>query len=160
MRFARFERPLLTAGLALITIHLLDLALSGPDTSLIGVAAIVAIPLAALWAQPRVTRPTRAALGVTVGLVFAAFGIASHGLHAALQGPGWFDVTGLGAIAGGLVLMAGGVAPLFAPGRRDRRPRVAHAAAWLVGALAMVALGVLPLGPPPLTTPPPPPPGP
>src|SRR4051795_4499971 len=174
MRFARFERPLLTAGLALITIHLLDLALSGPDTSLIGVAAIVAVPLAALWAQPRVTRPTRAALGVMVGLLFAAFGIASHGLHAVLQGPGWFDVTGLGAIAGGLLLMAGGVAALFAPGRRDRRHRgappaaglggapgvaalfapgrrdrrhrVAHAAAWLVGAIAMFALVVLPLG--------------
>jgi len=145
MRFARLERPLLIAGLALITIHLLDLALAGPDTSLIGVAAIVAIPLAALWAQPRVTRPTRAALGVTVGLVFAGFGIASHGLHAVLQGPGWYDVTGLGAIAGGLLLIAGGVAALFAPGRRDRRYRVAHAAAWLVGAFALLSLVLLPL---------------
>ena len=146
MRFAHLERPLLTAGLALITIHLLDLALSGPDTSLLGVAAIVAVPLGALWAQPRVTRPTRAVLGITVGLVFAAFGIASHGLHTVLQGPGWYDVTGLGAIAGGLLLMAGGVAALFAPGRRDRRHRVAHAAAWLVGAVALFVLVVLPLG--------------
>ena len=66
-------------------IHLLDLALSGPDTSLIGVAAIVAVPLAALWApnQPRVdaTDP-RSRSASSVGLVFAAFGIASHGLHA------------------------------------------------------------------------------
>src|SRR5262245_25649515 len=47
----RFERPFFAAGLALITIHLLDLALSGPDTSVIAVIAIVAVPLAALWAQ-------------------------------------------------------------------------------------------------------------
>ena len=37
-RAARAERPLLLAGLALVTAHLLDLALSGPDTSALGVA--------------------------------------------------------------------------------------------------------------------------
>ena len=39
---ARAERPLLLAGLALVTAHLLDLAFSGPDTSALGVAVIVA----------------------------------------------------------------------------------------------------------------------
>ena len=141
----RFERPFFAAGLALITIHLLDLAFSGPDTSLIGVVVIVAVPLAALWAQPRVTRATRFALGVAVGLLFAGFGVASHGLHAVLQGPAGYDVTGLGAIAGGLLLIAGAVAALFAPGRRDRRHRFAHAAAWLVGACAVLSLVLLPL---------------
>jgi pimeloyl-ACP methyl ester carboxylesterase len=34
---------------------------------------------------------------------------------------------------------------LFAPGRRDRRYRVAHAAAWLVGAFALLSLVLLPL---------------
>jgi pimeloyl-ACP methyl ester carboxylesterase len=145
MRFARLERPLLTAGLVLITIHLLDLALAGPDTSLVGVAAIVAVPALALWAQPRVTRATRFALGVTVGALFAGFGIASHGLHAVLQGLAGFDVTGLGAVVGGLLLIAGGVAALAAPGRRDRRHRVVHAALWLVGAAAFLSLVLLPL---------------
>jgi pimeloyl-ACP methyl ester carboxylesterase len=141
----RFERPFFAAGLALITIHLLDLALSGPDTSLIALAAIVAVPAAALWAQPRVTRPTRFALGVTVGLLFAGFGIASHGLHAVLQGPDRYDVTGLGAIAGGLLLVAGGVAALRAPGRRDQRYRVLHVALWLVGAYVAVSFVLMPL---------------
>ena len=40
-RVARAERPLLLAGLALVTAHLLDLAFSGPDTSVLGVAVIV-----------------------------------------------------------------------------------------------------------------------
>ena len=35
---ARAERPLLLTGLALVTAHLLDLAFSGPDTSVLGVA--------------------------------------------------------------------------------------------------------------------------
>jgi pimeloyl-ACP methyl ester carboxylesterase len=141
----RFERPFLAAGLALITLHLLDLALSGPDTSAIAVVAIVAVPLAALWAQPRVTRATRFALGVTVGLVFAGFAIASHGLHAVLQGPDQYDITGLGAIAGGLLLIAGGVTALFAPGRRDQRHRVIHVALWLVGAYVAVSFVLMPL---------------
>ena len=57
-RAARAERPLLLAGLALVTAHLLDLALSGPDTSALGVAVIVALAAAWALAQPHVTRPT------------------------------------------------------------------------------------------------------
>jgi hypothetical protein len=52
-RLARLERPLLPAGLALVTLHLLDLAISGPDTSVVGLLAIVATSVA--WA---VARPT------------------------------------------------------------------------------------------------------
>ena len=59
MHLARLEHPLLAAGLALITLHLLDLALSGPDTLLVAVLAIVAVPVAAMLAQPHVTRATR-----------------------------------------------------------------------------------------------------
>ena len=48
-RLARFERPLLLAGLALVALHLLDLAFSGPDTSILGVlgisATIAALPM-------------------------------------------------------------------------------------------------------------------
>ena len=43
-RLARLERPLLAAGLALVVAHLLDLAISGPDTVVLGVLAIVAVP--------------------------------------------------------------------------------------------------------------------
>ena len=66
---ARLERPLLLAGLALVALHLLDLAFSGPDTSLPGVLAIVTPPAASAPAQPHVTRPTRLVLGVVVGLL-------------------------------------------------------------------------------------------
>jgi hypothetical protein len=65
-RFARLERPLLVAGLVLVTVHLLDLAFSGPDTTLLGVAVIVAAPLAWTFAQPRLIRPTRVALGLSL----------------------------------------------------------------------------------------------
>ncbi len=80
-RLARLARPLLLAGLALVTLHLLDLALSGPDTALLGVLVIVAVPLVWLRAQPHVTRPTRLALAVAVGLLAFGFGAVSHGLH-------------------------------------------------------------------------------
>ena len=36
-RLAGLERPLLLAGLALVALHLLDLAFSGPATSFLGV---------------------------------------------------------------------------------------------------------------------------
>ena len=35
-----------------MTLHLLDLAISGPDTAILGVLAIVAVPAAWLAAQP------------------------------------------------------------------------------------------------------------
>jgi 4-amino-4-deoxy-L-arabinose transferase-like glycosyltransferase len=117
---ARAERPLLLAGLALVAAHLLDLAFSGPDTSALGVAVIAV--LAATWAlaQPRVTRPTRLALGVVVGLVAIGFGVISHGLHVVNSGPDWRDVTGVGYIVGGLLLVASGVAATAAPRRAPR----------------------------------------
>jgi pimeloyl-ACP methyl ester carboxylesterase len=147
-RVARAERPLLLAGLALVAAHLLDLAFSGPDTSAPGVAVIVA--LAATWAlaAPRVTRPTRLALGVVVGTVAIGFGVISHGLHVVNSGPDWRDVTGVGYIAGGLLLVAAGVAATAAPRRLPRRsgrgPRAAHAVGWIAGAAVIAQLGVLP----------------
>jgi uncharacterized protein len=137
-RIARSERPLLAAGLALIALHLLDRAFSGSHTSLLGVLIIVAAPLAWLAAQPRVTRPTRLAVGVTVGMLSAGFGIASHGLHAVNSGLDRYDVTGVGMIVGGALLVAAGLAALAAP---SGRLRLVHAAAWLAG--AFVAANIL-----------------
>ena len=130
-RLARLERPLLLAGLALVALHLLDLAFSGPDTSVLGVLGIVAVPAAWALAQPHVTRPTRLLLGVVIGLLTLGFGVVSHGLHVVNSGPDWTDVTGVGMIAGGLLLIASGLdridrspagaAPVRA--RMARRPR-------------------------------------
>ena len=65
-RIARLERPLLLAGLALFTAHLLDLSVSGPATTVLGVLVILALPAAWAFVQLRVTRPTRMALRVVV----------------------------------------------------------------------------------------------
>ena len=122
-RIARLERPLLAAGLALVTLHLLDLSLSGPDTAVLGVLAIVAAPLAWLFAQPRVTRPTRLALGVVFGLLATGFGVVSHGLHVVNGAGDLYDVTGIGFILGGLLLVVSGLTAVVAraaPAAPDR----------------------------------------
>ena len=145
---ARLERPLLLAGLALVTAHLLDLALSGPDTSVLGILVIVAVPLAWAVAQPHVTRPTRVALGVVIGLVAIGFGVASHGLHVVNSGPDWRDVTGVGYVIGGLLLVAAGLAAIAAPRRAGARSgparRIGHAALWIAGAAVIVTVAVMP----------------
>jgi hypothetical protein len=147
-RLARLERPLLLAGLALITAHLLDLALSGPDTTVLGVLAIVAVPAAWVFAQPHVTRPTRLVLAVVIGLLSLGFAVVSHGRHVVNSGPDWTDVTGVGMIAGGLLLIASGLTAVAAPRRAPRRPalgwRLAHAAAWLVAVPVVAMLAILP----------------
>src|SRR4051812_16847363 len=96
-RLARLERPLLGAGLALIVLHLLDLVFSGPDTRLVAVLAIVAVPLAAMLAQPHVSRATRFGLGVVTGAVFTGFALVADTLHAVTQGPALTDLSGIGA---------------------------------------------------------------
>jgi len=148
-RLAQLERPLLAAGLAPVTLHLLDLALSGPDTALLGVLAIVAVPLVWLRAQLRVTRPTRLALAITVGLLAFGFGAVSHGLHVVTSGPDLRDVSGVAFSFGGLLLAVSGVAALAAPRRPPRRPeagwRAAHALGWLVGAVLVAQLALMPL---------------
>jgi hypothetical protein len=147
-RLARLEPPLLVAGLALVAIHLLDLALSGPATSLPGVLAIVAVPAAWALARPHVTRPTRLALGVVIGLLSVGFGVVSHGLHVVNSGPDWTDVTGVGMIAGGLLLVAAALTAIAAPRRAPRRAapgwRAAHAIGWLAAVPVFVVLAVLP----------------
>jgi pimeloyl-ACP methyl ester carboxylesterase len=148
MRLATLEAPLLLAGLALVALHLLDLAFSGPATSLPGVLAIVAVPVAWALARPRVMRPTRLALGVVVGLVSFGFGVISHGLHVVNSGPDWADVTGVGMIAGGLLLVVSGLTAPAAPRRAPRRPalgwRLAHGAGWLAAVPLFAVLVVLP----------------
>jgi len=148
-RIAGLERPLLAGGLALVALHLLDLAFSGPATALLGVLAIVAAPLAWFAAQPHVTRPTRLALGVAFGLLAIGFGVASHGLHV-LADPDWRDLTGVGLVLGGILLVLSGLAALAAPGRPPRRTglgwRAAHVVGWLAGAYVFVTLIGMPLG--------------
>jgi pimeloyl-ACP methyl ester carboxylesterase len=148
-RFARLERLLLVAGLALVTVHLLDLAFSGLDTALLGVVVIVAVPLAWVFAQPRLIRATRVALGVSFGLIAVGFGVVSHGLHTVISGPAWIDVSGLGFIVGGLLLLASAAAAAVAP-RRATRPRgpvwrAARALGWVAGTLLVLFLGVIPI---------------
>ena len=147
-RLARLERPLLIGGLALIAIHLLDLAFSGPDASLAGVLAIVAVPVGWALAQPRVTRPTRLVLGLVVGLLAVGFGAVSHGLHVVNSGPDLRDVTGVGMIVGGALLAAAGIAALAAPRRAPRRTapawRLAHGAGWLAAVPVFAVLAVMP----------------
>jgi pimeloyl-ACP methyl ester carboxylesterase len=149
-RLARLERPLLAAGLALITLHLLDLALSGPDTRLVALLVIVAVPAALMLALPRATRATRFAVAASLGALFTGFTAASHLLHAVLQGPAWTDVTGLGALIGGLLLIVAGIAALAAPG--GGRPRLLHAVLWAAGAFATVTVVLMPLAVTLLTT--------
>lgn len=139
---ARRERMLLAGGLALVTVHLLDLAISGPHTSWPGVLVIVALPVGLLAAWPRLLRPTRLALGVVFGLIATGFGVASHGLHVVNSGPDWRDVTGVGLIAGGVLLVAAGVSALA--GARRPRLRPVRAVAWLAGAFAVLILVVMP----------------
>jgi pimeloyl-ACP methyl ester carboxylesterase len=142
-RGGRRERPLLAAGLALVTVHLLDLAISGPDTSWLGVLAIVAVPAGWYAASPRLLRPTRIGLAVAVGLLSIGFGVTSHGLHVVNSGLDTRDVTGLGLIAGGLLLVASAVSALAGVARPRFRP--VRALAWLVGAFVVVLFVLVPL---------------
>jgi uncharacterized protein len=144
-RLAALERPLLAGGLALIAAHLLDLAISGPDTTVLGVLGIVAVPAAWVALQPRLIRPTRFGLALAVGLSAIGFGVVSHGLHVVNSGPDWRDLTGVGMIAGGALLLVSGAAALAAPrGPRGRHP-VLHALGWVAGAAVVAFVALMPL---------------
>ena len=144
-RLARLERPLLLAGLALVTLHLLDLAFSGAATSPLAILGIVALPAAWAALQPRMIRPTRIALAVPVGLLAVGFGVTSHGLHAVHLGPDRYDVTGLLFIAGGLALLASAVVAAAAPRGPRRSLWGLRALVWAGGAVVGLIL-LLPLG--------------
>jgi hypothetical protein len=147
-RFAGRERVLLFTGLALVTVHLLDLALSGPATTVAGVAGILAVPVLAALLQPRVTRATRGAAAIVFGLLFAGFGTAAHVLDLFTSGPRWTDLTGVAFAAGGVLVAASGVAAIL--GSRPPRPRptparrAAHVVGWLVGAAVLFQFVLFP----------------
>jgi uncharacterized protein len=143
-RLARFERPLLAAGLALVAAHLLDLSVSGPATAWWGVLAILALPAAWFALQPRLIRPTRFGLALPTGLLAIGFGAVSHGLHVVNSGPDWRDVSGVGMILGGGLLVASGAVALAAPAGSRGRHRVLHAAGWLAGAVLVLGLLLMP----------------
>jgi pimeloyl-ACP methyl ester carboxylesterase len=148
-RLAALERPLLAAGLVLVALHLLDLALSGPDTALLGVLGIVGAPLAWWFARPHVTRPTRLALGVVFGLLTVGFGTVSHGLHIVNGDGDLYDLTGVAFILGGLLLVVSGLTAVAAPRRSPRRTalgwRAAHGVGWLAGAALVFLFAFFPL---------------
>jgi pimeloyl-ACP methyl ester carboxylesterase len=87
-------------------------------------------------------------LGVVIGLLTTGFGVASHGLHAVNSGVDRYDLTGIGMIAGGLLLVAAGLTAVAAARRPPRRAaapwRLARAAGWLVGALVFFMTLVMP----------------
>jgi pimeloyl-ACP methyl ester carboxylesterase len=143
-RLARLERPLLLAGLALVALHLLDLAFSGAATSPFAILGIVALPAAWAALQPRMIRPTRIALAVPVGLLAVGFGVTSHGLHAVHLGPDRHDITGLLFIAGGLALLASAVVAAAAPRGPRRSLWGLRALGWAGGAVVGLIL-LLPL---------------
>ena len=143
-RVARLERPLLAGGVALVAAHLLDLAISGPATAWWGVLAILALPAAWFALQPRLIRPTRFGLALVVGLLAIGFGVVSHGLHVVNSGPDWRDVTGVGLVLGGVLLVGSAVAALAAPSGPRGRHRALHAAGWLVGAVLVLGALLMP----------------
>jgi pimeloyl-ACP methyl ester carboxylesterase len=138
------ERPLLAGGLALVAAHLLDLAISGPATAWWGVLAILALPAAWFALQPRLIRPTRFALGLAVGLLAIGFGVVSHGLHVVNSGPDWRDLSGVGMVVGGVLLVGSAAAALAAPAGPPGRHRALHAAGWLVGAVLVLSVLLMP----------------
>jgi pimeloyl-ACP methyl ester carboxylesterase len=144
-RLARLERPLLLAGLALVALHLLDLAISGAATSPLAILGIVALPAGWAALQPRMIRPTRIALAVPVGLLAVGFGMTSHGLHAVHLGPDRYDITGLLFIAGGLALLASAVVAAAAPRGPRRSLWGLRAIVWAGGAVAGLIL-LIPIG--------------
>ena len=144
-RLARLERPLLLAGLALVALHLLDLAFSGAATSPLAILGIVALPAAWAALQPRMIRPTRIALAVPAGLLAVGFGVTSHGLHAVHLGPDRYDITGLLFIAGGLALLASAVVAAAAPRGPRRSLWGLRAIVWAGGAVAGLML-LIPIG--------------
>src|SRR5690349_1840244 len=135
---------LLAAGLGLVTVHLLDLAFSGPDTTVLGMVVIVAPPLAvwALW--PRLGRVSRCALAVPLGIAFAAAATVDSVFDVFGAGPRWSDATGVACAVGGvLLILAGGMA--LATSASPRTYRVPGLLGWVVGAFAVGELVLLPL---------------
>ncbi len=103
------EERLFAAATAIIAAHL---ALTGVVHAVrgeraIGIAALLAVALAPLlWRDFTAGgRFRRTAIAAGLGVAAAAIGLAVHGVHAALAGPGPMDATGLPAALAGLALV-------------------------------------------------------
>ena len=144
----RFERPALIAGLALVAIHVVDVALRGSATSALGIAVLLAGAAGWIALQPRLSRATRAALGIGFGLAFAltsALGDAAPFFATAAE---WDELSGVGATLGGLLLIASGVAALTGPRQHkqgSRARRIGRVSAWIVGAVVVAEVVFIPL---------------
>ena len=146
---ARWERPLLAGGLALVDAapaRPRDLGARHGDPRRArhrrGARRVAGRP-----AAPRSGRPASRSR-LFVGLLALGFGVVSHGLHVVNSGPDWRDLTGVGMALGGIALVASGLAALAAPRRPPRRAglgwRAAHGVGWLAVAAAFVMLVVDP----------------
>jgi pimeloyl-ACP methyl ester carboxylesterase len=144
---SRLERPALLAGLALVLVHLIDLALRGTATSAIGIVLLLAAAGAWVALQPRLSRVTRAALGTAFGLAITVMTTLGDAIPFFATDPQWDELSGAAATLGGILLVASGVAAAVSPPRTVQRHgwrRAGYAGAWLVGAFVFAELVFIP----------------
>jgi dienelactone hydrolase len=147
-QLARVERPAL-AGLILVMVHVVAVALAGPATSVAGIVALIAAAGAWFALQPRLSRPTRAALAFGFGFLMFAMAGLGDSVPFVTAGPRWDELSGVGATLGGLTLVVAGAAALATPRRgrmSGRRRRALGAIGWLVGAILFAQFVFIPIG--------------
>jgi pimeloyl-ACP methyl ester carboxylesterase len=112
--------------------------------------AVVGAPIAAFALLPYLSRATRFALALAIGLLVTLIGGLSDTLRFITAGPAWSELSGVGFTVGGLLLLLAAAAALAARPRRPRRTtrarRAARAAAWVVGALLVAQVLLIPFG--------------
>jgi pimeloyl-ACP methyl ester carboxylesterase len=141
----RLERVLYRAGIGALTLHLLDTALRGPATSLVGLGVVCAPAALAVVLQPRLARRTRVAWSGVLGLMTTGMVGVADGLRWVTAGPGWGEATGVVAALGGLALLAAAVVAWRGPRAAPRPRRLLRGAGWAAGALVIGLVVVFPL---------------
>jgi len=142
---AAAEWWLYAAGMSALTLHLLDTALRGPATSLLGIAVLVALAGLAIVVHPRLSRRTRVAWSGVLGLMTEGAVGSADGLRFFTAGPAWAELTGVVAAFGGLALVAAAIAAVRAPCEAPRPHRLLRGAGWAAGAVVVGAFVVFPL---------------